>query len=66
MTGIKADNCGNCVTAERSVTVRPYLTEPDGDHGIRAYYRCPECGHRWWTAWLVGTEGLAGRNETAA
>lgn len=46
-----ADNCGNCVTEERAVSVRPYLVEPAGEIGTRAYYRCQECGHRWLTSW---------------
>jgi hypothetical protein len=64
MTG-PADNCGACVTPERAVTVQPYLAQPDGAQGVRAYYRC-ECGHRWWTAWLVGSEGLAATHDPAA
>ena len=53
-----ADNCGNCVTAERSVPVRPYLTERDGADGLRCYYRC-QCGHRWHTSRLLSYEEMA-------
>ena len=52
-----ADGCGNCLTPERSVTVYPYLVEAAETTGVRAYYRCPSCGHRWHTSWAVGAEG---------
>ena len=53
-----ADGCGNCVTPDRTVLARPYLVQEDGD-GIRAYYRCAGCGHRWWTCWMPGSgQGL--------
>lgn len=48
-----ADGCGNCITVKRSVIVRPYIVRPDGGEGVRAYYRCPSCGHQWWTSWLT-------------
>jgi hypothetical protein len=57
------EHCGNCVTADRAVTVTPYLIQPDDEHGARAYYRCGECGARWWTSWLVGTEALAATHD---
>jgi hypothetical protein len=58
---MKPDNCGNCPTIERSVTVRPYLVEPSPEgviDAIRCYYRCPGCGHRWWTSWLLGADEM--------
>lgn len=57
------DNCGECVTPEHAATARPYLLEPDGESGTRAYYRCGTCGHRWWTSWMVGTEGLSATHD---
>jgi hypothetical protein len=54
-----ADGCGNCLTAEHSETVSPYLVEPSETTGVRAYYRCPACGHRWHTSWAAGAEGGA-------
>jgi hypothetical protein len=48
-----ADGCGKCIAGERSVVVRPYIVRPDGEEGVRAYYRCPNCGHQWWTSWLT-------------
>jgi hypothetical protein len=48
-----ADGCGNCITEERSVIVQPYIVRADnsGGEGVRAYYRCPGCGHQWWPSW---------------
>lgn len=45
------DGCGKCIALERSVTVQPYLVRADGPASIRAYYRCGNCGHQWWTSW---------------
>ena len=56
MAAVPADNCPACVTQERSVTACPVLIQPDGGEGVRASYRCPECGHCWWTSWLLGVE----------
>ena len=50
-----ADSCESCLTPEWSVPARPYLVQPDGEHGVRAYYRCSGCGHRWWTSWMPGS-----------
>lgn len=47
-----ADNCGNCLTPDRSAAVLPHRTRDRGDY-IHAAYRCPECRHRWSTDWLV-------------
>jgi hypothetical protein len=52
------DNCAACLTPERAVTVQPYLVQPDERSGVRAYYRCPECGFRWWTSWALGEDSL--------
>lgn len=49
---LPTDNCGNCVTAARSVTVRAHAARTRGSE-IRAAYCCPECGHRWNTSWLA-------------
>lgn len=59
-----ADNCGNCVTPEAAVTVRPYLTEPESPGAVRSHYRC-ECGHSWQASRILSDEemgeyGLAG------
>jgi hypothetical protein len=45
------DGCENCITAERSVIARPYIVRPDGPEGIRAHYRCGNCGYQWQTGW---------------
>lgn len=47
------DNCGNCVTVERAVTVQPRSVAPQSG-GIRASYQCPGCGHQWQTCWHPG------------
>lgn len=49
---VPADNCPECVTAERSVTVRSYLQEPVAPGALRAYFRC-RCGYRWFTTYLA-------------
>jgi hypothetical protein len=52
-----SDNCGNCVTQERAVTVAPSSVRFAADHSFRADYRCPSCGHAWFTSWLLdGTD----------
>ena len=52
------DNCGQCLTPERAIPVRPYLVQEDVEpDGIRAYCRCGDCGHRWFTGW--DTQALA-------
>ena len=48
-----ADNCGECLTPDRSVTEHPYLTEPVALGAVKAYYRCRQCGHRWWATFLA-------------
>lgn len=58
MTG-PADNCGECVTYERSVTAHPYFVRADGDDGVRASYQCANCGHRWYTSWGLSPEQMA-------
>jgi hypothetical protein len=45
------DNCGQCVTHERAITCQPWRVQPAGKDGVRAYYHCGNCGHRWWTSW---------------
>jgi hypothetical protein len=51
---LPTDNCGMCVTEERAITVHPHRVTVDGDGtGVRAWYRCPGCGHRWWTGWAI-------------
>jgi hypothetical protein len=60
------DNCGACVKPERSVKVRPYLTEPEGQGAVRSYYRCPECGARWTAGRLLSDEELAEYTHPAA
>lgn len=45
------DNCGHCLTPERAVPVDPYLVQEIDPDELRAYYRCGDCGHRWWTSW---------------
>jgi hypothetical protein len=44
------DDCPSCVTGMHSVTVQPHSVQP-WPGGIRADYRCPSCGHRWFTGW---------------
>ena len=31
--------------------VDPYLVQEIDPDELRAYYRCGDCGHRWWTSW---------------
>lgn len=53
------DNCGRCLTAERAVTCHPLEVEiTDGGTGVRAWYRCKGCGHRWWTSWSIDALAL--------
>ena len=59
-----ADNCGNCLTPENSVTVAPYFTSWTGDQ-VRAWYRCPGCGHEWPTSWDAGALGAQVRDGAA-
>ena len=49
MTG-PADNCGRCLTETAAVTVAPWRTDYRGGE-VRAWYRCPGCGHEWRTSW---------------
>jgi hypothetical protein len=53
MTAGPADNCGECLTPDRSVTEHPYWTEPAPLGALRAYYRCRECGCRWFTTFIA-------------
>jgi hypothetical protein len=59
------DNCPGCLTPERSVPVRPYLTEPEGQGAVRSYYRC-QCGHRWNAGRLLSDEEMAEFRSGAA
>jgi hypothetical protein len=27
------------------------------ERSVRCWYRCPECGHRWWTSYLDDAAG---------
>lgn len=54
-----ADNCGSCLTADCAVSVTPYAVAPVGSDAIRAWYRCPGCGHGWFTSWLLTAAGAA-------
>lgn len=53
---LPVDGCPGCVTPAHSRLVHPYAValRPLGIEGIRAWYRCPDCGHRWWTGWAYG------------
>lgn len=51
------DGCGKCVTVKRTVIAEPYIVRADGGDGMRAYYRCSNCGHQWWTSWLLAYLG---------
>ena len=56
-----ADDCGECVTDERAVPASPYAVALDADgEGIRASYRCAECGHWWRTGWSLHALGFTG------
>ena len=50
---LPVDGCSNCITAGRVRLVHPYqVAELVIDSlGIRAWYKCPDCGHGWWTGW---------------
>ncbi len=37
----------------------PIHTEPDGNGGVRATYRCAECRHCWSTSWAPSHSELA-------
>lgn len=61
---LPTDNCGNCLTAARSVTARADAATTCGSE-IRAAYHCPECGHRWNTSWLVSALDASQPRRTA-
>lgn len=42
------ENCGNCLTKERTVAVRALHAEPLAGGGRRYLHSCPECRQRWW------------------
>lgn len=49
---LPTDGCDNCMTVERSFPVHPYRVDEDfRADSIRAWYKCPACGYRWWTGW---------------
>jgi hypothetical protein len=41
------DGCPECVGRP----VKPFRTVPDGEDGLRCWYRCPRCLWSWWTSW---------------
>lgn len=52
---LPVDGCPGCITQAHMRLVHPYQVAEhvlDGG-GIRAWYDCPECGHRWWTSWVA-------------
>jgi hypothetical protein len=50
------DNCGNCLTPGCAVSVAPYHVEADDTESVRAFYRCPGCGHSWSASYILGAE----------
>lgn len=53
---LPTDRCPRCVPA---VTVHPDdLTEFPELPGVAAFYRCPVCGHDWWTGWGLDAADL--------
>lgn len=57
------DACSNCLTEESSVLVTPHTLQELNPPHVRALYRCPECGHSWFTGW--NAEYVLGRQEPA-
>lgn len=56
------DCCEACLTVE-SVPVFPHTVLPLTGSHVRALYRCPECGHAWWTGWDAAH--VVGERESA-
>lgn len=64
MTHPFADCCPECLTEEGLPPVAPHAVQPlDGPH-VRALYRCPACGHSWFTGWdsefVLGQQSAGG------
>jgi hypothetical protein len=64
MTHPLADCCPSCLTEEASPPVDPYTVQTVDACNVRALYRCPGCGHSWFTGWnadaLLGQQGQGG------
>lgn len=56
------DCCPECLAVE-SELVAPHTIQDVGAPHVRALYRCPTCGHSWWTCW--NAEFVLGRHEPA-
>lgn len=57
-----ADCCPKCLT-EDSTPVDPHkVLDLDPPH-VRALYRCPRCGHGWFTGW--NADAVLGWSESA-
>ena len=50
---LPVDGCPGCITQEHMRIVHPYQVAGHliDSEGIRAWYECPDCGHRWFTGW---------------
>lgn len=45
----RVDGCPECV-----VNVEPPQHVEGTADGVRAHYRCTDCGHEWFTSWKDG------------
>ena len=39
----------------RAQCIRSISTHPGDSLIVGASYRCPACGHQWWTSWSIDT-----------
>lgn len=56
----RIDGCPLCPNSEAPHRVEVIERDkPDDCPGFRAYYRCTDCRHSWWTSWSdINWEGL--------
>ena len=66
MTHPLADRCPECGAERNLPPVEPDQVTEVSLSGLRADYKCPACGHEWFTGWDERASGAAIRQEHVA